>query len=291
MIGALVLIAAGTLLLLTNLGLVTSGVWLGMLSLWPVVLIAVGIGLLLPREAQVSRASVAGVAIVVMTVGGSLLAGQDLSGTGRTSEVEVPMEGAEQASIEVEVGAGRLRVTGGAAEGQAVTGQVGLSRGQRLIAEGAQKDGVTRVRIAAEGRWFRLGVNPNRVPPWQLRVTDAVPVQLRLSSGVGEAEMDLRGLSVDEARVDVGLGRSVIVLPDRGRPRIRIDGGIGEITVRVPDTLPARLAIETGIGTTNVEGDFRQEGDIYTTEGWEDASERLDVTIQVSVGTVRVERD
>lgn len=288
MIGALLLIALGALLLLTNFDVLSTGVWLGMLTLWPVLLIAAGVMLLVPREAETARASIAGLAMIALAAGGAALDHQELPARGRTADVAVPLGDAEGAAIDLEVAAGRLRVSGGAADGDALTGTVGLSRGQRLVADSAGRDGVARVRVAAEGRWFRLGVNPNRVAPWDVRVTDTVPVVLRLSSGVGEAEVDLRQLTLEEARLDVGLGRTVVVLPDRGRPRIRVDGGVGEVFLRVPDTIPARVAIHTSVGSTSVEGTFRREGDVYTTPGWDDATERIDVTVETSLGSVRV---
>lgn len=291
MVGALLLVAAGLVLLLSNLGVVDSGAWIGMLGLWPVALIAVGLGLVMPPEARVARASIAGIALVGVTVGGVALWGQQSPPGGRVSDVEAALPTAvERADIAVEAGAARIRLSGGAVPAQAVTGRIGMGSGQRLVAVAARRDGSAHVRVAAEGRWFRLPTNPVRVAPWNLRVTDSVPVLLRVTAGVGEAQLDLRGLMVEEARVDVGLGRIVTILPDRGRPRVRIDSGIGQIVVRVPDTLPARVTIASTLATTSVEGDFRRENDVYTTAGWEEATERLDVVIEAGVGTVRVVR-
>ncbi len=291
MIGALVLIAAGILLLLTNLDIVSSGVWLGMLTLWPVGMIALGLGLLLPGEARMARASLTGIVLVALIVGGVTIDQRELPARGRSAEVQVPQpENMERADIDLEVGAGRLAVASGAAEDEVVTGTVGLSRGQRLVADSAEQEGAAQVRVAAEGRWFRLGVNPNRVAPWDLRLTDEAPLHVRVSSGVGEAQLDLRDLLIEEARIDVGVGRTVAYLPRHGRPRVRIDGGVGEVVVHIPEDIPARVAVDTSVGTTSVDGVFRRDGDVYTTSGWDDAEERLDVTIETGIGSVSVVR-
>lgn len=291
MIGGLVLIAAGVMLLLTNLGLTDTGVWLGMLTLWPVVVIAVGVGLIIPREAHAARAGVAGLTLVALIAGAWVIEARELPARGRRAEVEVPLGEAARADVDLEIGAARMHVRGGADEDHTVTGTVGLTRGQRLVAEGGVSEGTSQVRVAAEGRWFRMGVNPDRVAPWDVRLTDQVPLQVRITSGVGEIELDLRGLDVEEARIDLGVGRTVTHMPDEGTPRVRIDGGAGETVLRLPLGIPARVAVDTGLGATSVEGTFLREGDVYTTIGWEDADERLDVTIATGVGSVKVIRE
>lgn len=292
MVGALLLVAAGLVMLLTNLGVIDSGAWLGMLSLWPVALLAVGLGLIMPPEARVARASIAGLALIGVTVGGTALWAYESPLGGRVNDVEaVLVDEVDRAEIAVDIGSARIRMSGGAASGQAVTGQVGMTSAQRLVAAASRREDLANVRVAAQGRWFRTNTNPVRVAPWDLRVTDSVPVLLRVTAGVGDARLDLRGLMVEEARVDIGLGRIVTILPDRGRPRVRIDSGVGQVVVMVPDTLPARVTVATRLGSTTVEGDFRRDNDVYRTMGWDEADERLDVVIEAGLGTVRVVRD
>ncbi len=290
MIAPLLLIAVGVLLLLTNLDVIGASTWLGMVELWPIVLVAVGVSLLLPREARLGRGVVAVTAIVALAVGGWAMSERDQPLRGRSGEVGIALGGADRADVEIEVGAGRLDLAAGADSGEAVSGTVGLGRGQRLVATGGERGDLALVRVAAEGRWFRLGVNPTLVEPWTLAVTDEVPVALRVSTGVGEAELDLSGLELEEARVDVGVGRTVVRLPDSGRPRVRVDGGIGESVVHIPDGIAARIAIDTGIGAATVEEAFVRSGDVYTSPGWEDAEDRLDVVIDTGIGAVRVLR-
>lgn len=291
MIGALVLIAVGVVLLLTNLGVVGGSIWLGMLELWPIVLVAVGVTLLLPREARVARTSVAAVAIAALATGGWAMSERDGPLRGRSADVGIALGDTSRADVDLDMGAGRLHLRGAAEPGEVISGTIGLSRGQRLVADGAERGDIARARIAAEGRWFRLGVNPTSVEPWNLRLTDEVPVQLRVSTGLGETRLDLSGLTVEEARVDVGIGRTKVALPDRGRPRVRVDGGIGETIVRIPAGIPARIAVTTGIGAATVDDDFVRAGEVYTSPGWEDATNRLDVVVDSGIGTVRVERE
>ncbi len=291
MIGALVLIAVGVVLLLINLGVVGGSIWLGMLELWPIVLVAVGVALLLPRDARVARTSVAAVAIVALTAGGWAMTERDGPLRGRSADVGIALGDTGRADVDLDMGAGRLHLAGVAEPGEVVSGTVGLSRGQRLIADGAERGDVVRARVAAEGQWFRLGVNPTNVQPWNLRLTDEVPVQLRVATGIGETRLDLSSLILDEARLDVGIGRTVVTLPDQGRPRVRVDGGIGETVVRIPEGIAARIAVTTGIGAATVDDDFVRAGEVYTSPGWEDADDRLDVVVDSGIGAVRVERE
>lgn len=291
MIGALALIAVGVILLLINFDVVGGSIWLGMIELWPIVLVAIGIALVLPRDARMARTGVAAVAIVALAAGGWAMSEREGPLRGRSADVGIALGDTSRADLELDMAMGRLHLTGGAEPGEAISGTIGLSRGQRLIADGAERGETARARVAAEGRWFRFGVDPANVDPWHLRLTDEVPVQVRVSTGVGETRMDLSTLTLEEVRIDVGVGRTVVTLPDRGRPRVRIDGGIGETVVRIPDAIPARIAVTTGLGAANVDEDFVRSGEVYTSPGWDDADERLDVVVDSGIGTVRVERD
>lgn len=290
MITGLAIIAVGVVLLLINLGVVGPSMWLGVIELWPVAIIAIGVALLLPRDARTGRIVLAAVTLVALGVGGWAMSERDQPLRGRSADVGVALGSAQRAEVDIDVGAGRLRLTDGADPGEVVSGTVGLGRGQRLVATGGERGDLALVRVAAEGRWFRLGVNPTSVEPWALAVTDSVPLLLRVSTGVGEASLDLSNLALDEARVDVGVGRTAVRLPGEGTVRVRIEGGIGESIVTIPEGIAARITINTGIGAATVDEAFVRDGDVYQSPGWESASDRLDIVVDTGVGAVRVRR-
>jgi len=48
--------------------------------------------------------------------------------------------------------------------------------------------------------------------------------------------------------------------------------------------------VTTGLGRATVQGEWRRDGDVYTTPGYEAASQRVELRISGGVGAVTVDR-
>ena len=99
-----------------------------------------------------------------------------------------------------------------------------------------------------------------------------------------------------EARFNVSAGSTEITLPGFGQQEINIDGGAGSLTLYLPPGVEARIEVTGGAGSFSlnesrfdqVSGDERDEG-IWETAAYDDAANRLDLWIDVSAGSVRIE--
>ncbi len=152
----IILIGAGIVFLLNNLGLVDWGVWLTLLRLWPVLLIAIGLDLLVGRRFPLGSLLLALllVGVLVLAVQGALPQTVTASAVlvDRTETVSQDLQGAERASVGIKFGAGNLNV-GSLAGGskQLIQGEVDLSRNEQLNKGYSESGGAGKYVLESRG--------------------------------------------------------------------------------------------------------------------------------------------
>lgn len=285
-----VLIGAGVLLLLSRLGLFDWGFALGVLNLWPLLLIAVGVDVLTQGRYRL--------VVVLATVAvGALLwrAPGWLPGSGGPAEthaIAYDLAGADAAEIRLGHGVGRLGLRG-LEDGSplVIGGTIGTGRGERLDAAYRIDDGVAEVTLRSRQQGPSFDVRGGeRV--WDLELTRAVPIELSIDSGVGESVLDLREVVLRAFDLDAGVGEVRVTLPSSGGYRGEIDAGVGAVVVRIPRSVEARLEVDTGLGGVNVRGTWTRDGNRYLSSGWDAAPDerRIDLRVSGGVGEITVDR-
>lgn len=151
---------------------------------------------------------------------------------------------------------------------------------------------------------------------WQLGINPDVATALRLDVGSGRVDLDLAdltlsGLTMDggsgavtmvlpggtyDMRYDASSGATNLTLPSNGRPVFDIEGGSGGMILFLPRSIAARVEVDDGSGSFSLPQDrFEQisgrdpdEG-VWQTEDYESATDRINLVIDVSSGSVRIE--
>lgn len=288
---ALVLIIAGVLLLGVNLGFITGDVWWMLLRLWPLLIVAFGVELIVRGRPLGLR--IAGAVAVLALVGAGLgwQAVQDGSPSAEVAAVQELVDGADRAELTLEVGVGRLHLGGGGDAGAIVDGTVDVPGGSEFTVERGEDDGTAAIRLTTETRgWSPFRVRgPTDVPRWDLRLGSAVPMTLHVDTGVGESNLDLRGSPVEHIVVDGGVGRTTVVVPDRGEVTAEVRGGVGELLVRIPEGVAVRIRAESGLGSLDISGPWDEvaPGE-HRSEDWETADDRVELQISAGVGRLDV---
>ena len=125
---------------------------------------------------------------------------------------------------------------------------------------------------------------------WDLTLSDRVPLELTVDSGVGRNHLDLSGLDLSALRVDSGVGETIVTLPARGGYRASFDSGVGATRILIPDGVAVSIVVDTGIGAVNVDGAFERSGDRYRTPGFEQARDQVELTVDGGVGAITIEQ-
>jgi hypothetical protein len=287
-VGPLLLLSAGVLLLLNNLGLLPWSIWRELWTFWPLLLVLLGLEAFVTGRVAwgglvltILLVLVAGIALGASAFGNRWREATAPSGP-PSATLRQPTEAATRASVRLDYGAGALTVASHDQPGLLATGELYGHRATGMDARYSVADGVGSLRLSPGapgdgGSFGRLDV----------RLTPELPLDLRFSIGAADATLDLRELRVTSVRLETGASHVALLLPATGRPDVRIEGGAANIEVTVPDGMEARIVTAEGPSVVEVdESRFVRAGNEHKTAGFDGATNRA--TISLSVGAARV---
>lgn len=207
-------------------------------------------------------------------------------GETRTETETVELGGADAASVRIEMPAGRLTVMGGAdvlAQATFRTNAVGWDPRVDYRLNG--DEGVLVVNQIGDD----IPLGGELINEWDLQLSNAVPINLAIDTGAGEAELDLRGLDLSALQIQFGAGKTKLDLSSAldHDLRVTIDGGVGELSVSVPTDMGVQVSAETGIGQLTEAG-LRRDGDTYVNEAFGEAAHTLYVDISSGIGAIKL---
>lgn len=280
--GPLVLIFVGLFFLGQSLGLIHWSFWEVIWRLWPIWLIAAGLDMLFGHRGTWGRLVVAGITIAL--VAGIVLGVQPMWSAEQGPErvavqraepvpIAQPLEGITSAEVRIESTVSSLRLRGEAMTDHLIMGTVLPLTGEQVR---------WTYDTAGDRGLFRLYSEPPTGPSgshqghWDLVLTDRIPITLRISTGVGESDIDLSELTVPDLDVDAGVGRVAITLPEQGAVTGRIHAGVGEVTLRVSADRPARIRVDTALGGLRADAGFLRQGDAYVTPAYAERTAALE---------------
>ncbi len=285
-----ILIGAGVVFLLNNMGLLSWSVWETLWRLWPVLLIAIGLDILIGRHSRLGSLIVALllVGVLAAAIGWGVpywnADARAAAQVERTETIAEDLKGATEAEVEISFGAGNLYLAAlPAGSGQLLKGSADLSKGESL----RQDRSGSRFDLESQGAWS-LGPNINidERKKWDLELNRDIPLDLQINTGVGRSNIDLTQINLRSLDINGGVGQATVKLAQRGRYDVKIDGGVGEITLSLPPGLAARVSVDGGLGGVSVDGDFRQRGDQYISPNFDTAANRAEVKVNGGIGRV-----
>lgn len=228
----------------------------------------------------------------------------------RTEYQSVDLDNAEYVRTEITMGAGELKVAGGAGE---------LLEAE-FIYNVVQWKPEVDYRIS-DNRGYLTLKQPSRIGDvfltnilykWNLLLNNEIPMDLDITFGAGNGNLELGSLHLTNLDIIMGAGNVLINL-DGSRSLARFDmimgvgdanvkltgdwkndldfnikGGVGEATFQLPSDIGVRVDISGGIGKINAIG-MKREGNSYVNDAYSESEVTLSIKIQAGVGEINLE--
>jgi len=294
LVGPAVLIGLGLVFLANNLGWLGWEVWDTLWRLWPVLLIAVGLELLIGRRSMLSAALilvlVLGIAGVAIWSSGAMWM-RSVPVTGET--IAQALDGATRADVEIGMSTGTLRV-------RALDEGNGLIDG--TLQRGAREQLDRSFAVNGDTAVFKLrsrGTSAWMVPftterrdqmTWDMQLNQTVPMHLKVDTGAGTAMLDLARLHVTDLQANIGVGTTMLTMPAQGRVHAQVNGGVGETTIIIPAGVAARITATAGLGSVHVPSGYQRQDKVYRSPGYDTAVNRVDMQVNGGVGSITIQQ-
>lgn len=291
-IGPLILITAGVLFLLANMGMLPFTFWELAVRFWPILLILIGLEIIFGRRSLLGAlvilvlwiGLVAGVIWVAYAQGGGILP----TTAAATEQISQPLGDIKSATIDLNVGFSNTTLTSlGTDSGDLMKGTFSHGQGTSLVKtyNVAGSDG--RLSLKEEGTNFILG--GATVSRWDVGLNPSLPVVLRVDGGVGRTNLDLGALKITSLQVDTGIGTVNMTTPGSGSITMRLNGGVGSATVNIPQGVAGRMRVSSGLGGIHIdENRFPRFGEIYQSADFASAANKIDMEIDGGIGSINI---
>jgi hypothetical protein len=233
-------------------------------ALWPIVLIAIGLGIVLAAIPSRGHGSA-------------------------TVRESVPIEGATSATVRIKHGAGKLAVRSSLDPDALLEGT--FSGGVRKDVQRREERAEVELRQApGAGIDHLFPWNWGHAPlDWSIGLSRRVRLHLEVDSGASRADLELSDLSVEELVVSSGASETSITVPAKGRTSARVKAGAASVRVRVPERTAARIVSRGGLASTKVdEVRFPRSGSEYRSSDFDEAEDRVDLDIEAGAASVEV---
>ncbi len=199
--------------------------------------------------------------------------------------VNVDAPDAERANIELNMGAGQMRVEGG---------------GHKLL-EGTVEYNVPSMKPMLSSSYNGVHATVTLRQPsgtnavgnfhylWNLQLADKTLLDLLVNCGAGQANLDIGSVSL--RRLEVNMGAGQVDLDLTGTPTrdydVKISGGVGQAKVRLPQNVGIWANAHGGIGSIKIEG-LEKRGDHWQNDLYDKAKVNVRVEVNGGIGEIRL---
>lgn len=306
----LILLFVGGILLLNNLDIINF-YWRSVFSMWPVILIVVGVNLLVPRRGIGNAVS-----IVVTIAALAFLAYRGMfpprsdwwvfdskswhnesrpSATGKKRLEK--SKGTFTHDYDATITTAHLTIKGGAVEYEIeeptdklfsaeATSTIGTHH-LETTTNGSNADLTFRMADQKKGNWNVNGdenwakISLNTNPTWHIN----------LEMGAGSAEFDLTsykvaglnfkgGAAAFEAKMGMPLEETVV----------NVESGVASVEIEIPKAAACRIVVNSGLSSRDFPGFTKQSDGSFITEGFDHASNRFTVNLKGGLSSFTVKR-
>jgi len=309
----IILIGAGVVLILANLGWLPDLSWGVIWRLWPLLIIALGVDLLIGRRSVVG--AIISAVLLLGLIGGIVLVAafsQNIPIVSdwiqpfelpewfqqtefNTRHVEYSLAGVERATVYIDWTSVPGYLSALEDSPNLIEGDVDYLG--ELTFDVSVRGDQANVKLDSRSIGIRLwapDLGDRTDKRWDVELSPDVPLDLTLDAGSGPCDFDLAGLQVSGLVLDAGSGPVDLVLPSGSSFDAEIDGGSGPLTIVLPRNVGARVELDSGSGPFSPDSRFelvrgKRSGDgTWETDNYDTAKHTITLELDQGSGPVNI---
>lgn len=176
---------------------------------------------------------------------------------------------------------------------------LGSATGQWLEGEFDGRGAITKVE--EKGDRLEVRLRQPQIPPWtrgnirhtwDLELSPELDWDLVLTVGAVDADLDFSGLKLHNLNLKLGAGDLDLKLGGRSeRLDVKVDAGASDLRILVPQDVGVSINLDSALAGSNLdELGWPRVGGRLRSPGYDDASARIDLDLNVVVGNLELER-
>lgn len=309
----LLLVALGVLLLLTTIEVVSLGIWLELAKFWPVLLVLIGVEIIFARIHPLWRVALISTTLVAVIAAAHYSVPEyDPDQPLHVSYFE-PLSDTQTLHLSADFMAGGFQLSAETPDDKPGTGLLAVDfNNQPARVTTKRSNGDLKVRLASSGPYLTYSSDtthttedgktitssstssttnvPIGLADWRLTAPSDVEIEIDISSGVADLDLDLRNLDVRKLTIQAGATDIRIQLPtNAGETHVDINAGAADIDLIVPPTIGARIEIDAPLKSTQIDPiRFTETIDGYQSPNFHQAANRITIDIEALFADITV---
>jgi hypothetical protein len=199
----------------------------------------------------------------------------------------VDPENAQSVHAQLEMGAGELKLTGGADRLMEADFTYNVSDWKPKVSYDVS--GEKGELVVKQGSSEGAGLSGDARNEWDIGLNDELPTDLVVRLGAGESDLDLDSLTLTGLDLRMGAGKTTVDLTG-DYPRdfdASIEGGVGQATILLPSEVGVKAKAEGGIGRIDAKGLKKVDGS-YVNDAYGESDTNVSVDVKGGVGEINL---
>lgn len=284
-----ILISLGLVFLLNNLGYVPWAVWFRIVSLWPVILIAIGIEIIF-RKTRLSFLTILSPLLFMAAIlGPTCFQKVELHKVYRAPETYQYSENLDTSLTKVtailQLRAGNLEISSGT-EGLVSAKLEYWKRKPITTHEYSGFDSSATIEIRDRERgWKGWSWRAWGAKDWEIKLTDRIPIDLRIYAKATDGELDLSDLKLENLNLDIKAANFNIKLGDMvDQLNGRIESDASRLSLLIPEDVGLKIENHSKLTSTSFSQlSILKYDNIYQTSNFDQASQKITLSLEGSV--------
>ena len=285
------ILSFGIVLLLQATGILEWRLWGTLWKFWPVLIIALGLAIIVPRRLGWLLAAIE---IIALGVCVWISAAQYVPSLGHDVTIveqrfTYPVIGVERADVNVEFSTGSLVVTGLQQNSQLLTE---ISDGHELQGKPQNQVVTMETRFAQNDGTVNIDVGPinkrfwdDWLVRWNVSFNTNLPIDMEISCDGSRANLMMETLNVKTLYLVMNLSSGTLTLPASAvNTVINLDTDVSNLEIIVPIDVAVKIKIDNNLSAVSIDRErFLKQGDYYISPGYESAANSVELNILCDV--------